>query len=462
MGNAHNRLVFAGSPYTLRKTPVTPIIQLVLRERKPLINGMLGDPVAHGMSPYHGFTGSVASAAAKPENWGYASSLGHDRLRELIKEVYYRGAEVSVFIGAGVSGISDGLCRWMFGDPDRRGAIAIPRKSYILYFFDAMINGTQVQPVDLTPSGHIDCNGLEAAITKETRMVVITTTGNPIGTSMSNETVHDILEIIYSKERQFCHAIIPVFDVMYEGFRHFGKEADPIHTQGSTSRNGPVFVVDSLSKRRIATPGARLGWLAVYWPEDSFSELRGQFFSEIETLLLPRLGQVPTPVQIGLISTLSGIMDDARQRENYGRFDNAHIAESKRRVREVLAGLVKIPGVILPEWCHNTPGDRSSGIAYGMFDNSFYINFGFELDQQRGEERIQNPAARRFALFLYENGLPVVGTTPLDSFLPPADRGHGGDFMRIVALQPDNVRRTLLECVNAYAEHLQNESTTDQ
>lgn len=455
MGNAYNSLIYNGSPYTLRKTPVTPVFDEAIQRRKLAINGMLGDPVVHGIAPYYGFREAVAEASLRAESWGYAPSLGHGALRELIKQLFFNGKDVTVFIGAGVSGINDALSRWMFGDPARGGAIIIPRKSYILYFFDAAINNAEIQPVDLTDTGHISLGDLYEKITKDTRMVIITTTGNPIGTSLSEDAVKGILEIISRKEREFGHAVLPVFDVMYEGFRHSGREVDPIAIAEKCARDGPVLVVDSISKRRIGVPGARLGWLAVYWPQNSFTEFRGQFFSEIETIFLPRLGQVSAPLQLGLIKTLSDIRADEAARRKYEQFDKEHIRNAQTRVRNVLTGLVSVPGVILPEWCYAIPGDYGSGIAYGTFDNSFYINFGFVRDQHNGDERIQNPSASRFARFLLENDLPVVGTTPLDCFLPPEDRGRGGDFMRIVALQSDNARKHLLVAVAAYAEHLE-------
>ncbi len=448
--NHYNRLVFAGSPYTLRRTPVTPIIAEQTRQGKRIINGMLGDPVAHGLGPYEGFTKAVSEASARRENWGYVPSLGHERLRELIKQIYFKGRDVHIFIGTGVSGINDALDRWALSGAEPK-AVAIPRKSYILYFFDAEINGAAVQSIDLGPTGHIDLESLEHTITRDTKIIKLTTTGNPFGTSMDEETVKGIFEIVAAKQREFNHPIFLLFDIMYEGFRHDNIELDLIALAEKYKYANPVFVVDSISKRKIAAPGARLGWLAVHWPEDSFPDIRRCFLNEIETLLLPRLGQVATPIQLGLIRVLSGVTSSDAERAAYEEFDRMHIAEAKRRVAAALLGLAKIDGVIFPDCYYNVPGDQSSGIAVSRVANSFYINFGFLRDQTHD---IENPSARKFAMFLAESGLAVVGTTPIDSFLPPEDRGKGGDFMRLVALQPDDIRVELLANVAAYAEHL--------
>ncbi|MDD5023382.1 MAG: hypothetical protein PHU63_04400, partial [Candidatus ainarchaeum sp.] len=218
----------------------------------------------------------------------------------------------------------------------------------------------------------------------------------------------------------------------------------------------PVFVVDSLSKRRVGAPGARLGWLAVYWPKDYFSELRTRFMNEFQTLLLPRLSQVATPIQIALADVLEQFCTDAGFRKFSDEKDELRILEIQKRVRETLKGLEKIEGVVFPDCYYQIPGDKNSGIAYDRVDNSFYLLFGFERDQTNNGDRVTNPSAARFARWLFEinNGLHIVGTTPYDCFLPPQYRELEGDFMRDVALHDERIRELFLASVNAYSEYL--------
>ncbi len=448
----HNRLIVAGSPYTLRQTPVTPVYAKAQKQGKRVINGLLGDPVAHGLHPPVEYRREVAEAALKGESWGYSPSLGLPKLKEIIGKLFFDNKPgIEIFIGAGVSAINDVLDRWALGDSNEK-SVAIPRFSYILYFFDAAINNARVNTIEIDDKAQIDLNKFESAISSDTKLVKITTTGNPIGTTTSRESVIEILRIINKKEQEFGHPIIPVFDIMYEGFK--GEDELDIFAIARNVREGPVFVVDSLSKRRVGAPGARLGWLAVSWDENVFPEDRKAFFTQFQALLLPRLGQVATPIQLGLHNYLNNVYEDTHERDSYNWFDRRRKAEVRRRVHGVLDGLAQINGVIFPDFYYDTPADQTSGVNAKRVANSFYINFGFARDQSQGEQRIIDPSARKFAQYLYDTGLPVVGTTPLDSFLPPQDRGNGGDFMRVVALQDDQLRADFLNCVSAYAEHL--------
>lgn len=452
-----NRLAYAGTPYTLRQTPVSPLIVEARKAGLQIIDGMLGNPVAHGMKPYPGFKRAVADAVLEDASHNYTDSFGNADLRAMIRKVWFGGHDVEMYIGAGVSDLNDLFMRWALSGQERNG-IVIPAATYILYFFDAAINGAAVQKVKLTPDGQVDITRLADTIDKNTKVVVVTTTGNPLGTSMSEQTAKDILAIVNAKERQFGHPIYPVFDIMYEGFRHDRIELDPIAIAESTRRTGPTIVVDSLSKRKMASPGSRLGWMAVNWPKGEFPKQRADFFEELNALFLPRLGRVSLPVQLGLLKVLQGM--DAGAAHDYAEWDRSHTTEANRRVRSMLTGLAEIGGVIFHDCYYNYPGDRSSGIAYGRADNDFYLIFGFAGDQVLpGQTRdVEMPSARKFAQFCIDRSLPIPGLTPFDAFLPPDDRGKGHDLMRIVALQNDQNRLLFLECVRAYAEHFASKS----
>ena len=422
----------AAARYTLRKHAATPYITEAAQRGARVVRCGIGDPTAfRGIKPFPPFVEALRKAHA--DHFGYAPSTGRPELREAIREFFIRHgrtAPVNVFLGAGISGIGNNLFRVIFEKGD---GVAIPRFSYILYHFHAAMNGLNVQSVRLNSFGVVDVSHLERRIDASTRMVVITTPGNPIGTCVPPETFRDIIRIVNDKERQFNHPIFLVADVIYEPFRRNGPPLDPLIFAQEYGRIGPTLLLDSLSKVKIVAPGARIGWAAVEWPEGNFPEERKEFLESLERLLLPSLGEVPTPMQYALLATLQGILANRLLEVQYMEFTNAHIREVHARLDAMLAGLAE-RGMEFPAYYYHNLRDPSRGVNTDHVTNSLYLNFGMRSDENTAED----PFAARLARNGLEHGT-VIASTPLSSFVPEDQTAGLEHFTRITALcDPEN------------------------
>lgn len=437
----------AASRYTLRKHKATPFVEEAQRRGVRVVNCGIGNPLAfHGLRPFPLFVEEVQKAAADPKSWGYVPSLGLPELREAIQRQWVGHPEVEVFLGAGISDLGDALFRTIF---DPHHSVAIPEFSYILYLFHAALSGITVRSVALDPFGSIDANQLEHSIDRDTRMVVAVTTGNPIGTSLSAERFAEIVEVVNRKEREFNQPIVLLADVIYEPFRRSGRPLDPIAIARAHGRIGPTILADSLSKVKIVAPGARVGWIAVDWPTDSFPVWRNEFFPSFTTLRLPSLGTVDSLLQHGLLRLLQRLERESPLRALYRNFEDSHIQEVHHRVSAMLSGLAErgLHDLEFPGSYYNSPGDPSSGVAVDRIANSLYLNFGIPSDQNTPAD----PFAARLARHGLEHGT-VIATTPLSSFVPSDRAAALKDFTRITALCSDPERALFFEALDRFLE----------
>lgn len=432
----------SASRYTLRRHEATPHVETANRRGIPILNCGIGNPLAfRDLHPFPPFIEDIERTAKDPKAFGYTDSAGLPKLREHIRDLFVPHNDVEVFLGAGISGLGDALFRTVFSRGD---SIAIPQFSYILYLFHSSLNELSVQSVTLNPSGSIDPQSVERNIDERTRMVVVVTPGNPVGTCVPEEDFADIVRIVNEKEREFSHPIFLVADVIYEPFRRVGEPLDPIALARKHGRIGPTIHMDSLSKVKIVAPGARLGWMAIDWPKDNFPTERKEFFAAFERLLLPSLGTVDSLLQHALLATLKRITDDTRAHAAYRDFEQHHVTEVHARIDAMLDSLIE-RGVSFPDCYYSTPGDPASGVNTMGVTSSLYLNFGLISDQNTPT----SPFAARLAEHGLEHGL-VIASTPLASFVPSDQTAGLEHFARITALCDSEERTIFFQALDRF------------
>lgn len=431
--NFFNPNVERVGPYTLRKTDVNPANDRARIDGKRIIDARLGDPVKFGLGPYRRYRQYKMEADDNPKNYAYSEACGLPELRQILSEgnvefntTGYAIPPNHVFIGAGISGVARAMFTTLI-HPSNGDEVVIPEWSYIIYLAEAGLSNSSVKNVKLTNEGFPDLNQFEASITKNTKAVFITTVGNPLGVAMSHEMFGEIIGIVNKKEQEFNRPIYLVADTIYEGFRLSGP-LDPIALSILHNRIGPTIEVYSISKR-ISAPGERLGWMRVYHNGNDFTENVHQFCDRITTLAQPSLGAVPTPPQLALWK-LYNELDAPEKRQEFDDFARERRKVVRSRVQSTLEALMHIDGVVLPKYYYS-----GSAINPDIL-NSFYILFGVDHSLCPRGPLSQ---ARLLADYLIENDLPVVLSTPGDSFLAHEYRGHkdAQEYVRVVALFED-------------------------
>jgi len=134
-----------------------------------------------------------------------------------------------------------------------------PSPHYDEYTRDAQILGGTLIPVDTTPeSGFvIDVGALEAAITPQTKALVIVSPNNPTGTILPKSTLLQIAELAQRRD------LLVVSDEIYEYYVYDGSQ----HTSMASlpGMKERTITINSFSKS-FAMTGMRLGYVAAPAP----------------------------------------------------------------------------------------------------------------------------------------------------------------------------------------------------
>ncbi len=102
-----------------------------------------------------------------------------------------------------------------------------------------------------------DLERFEAAITENTRAVLINSPHNPTGVIYSEEVIKGIAAVMEKKQKEYNRAIFLIADEPYRELAYDGIEVPYV-----TKYYGNTFVVYSYSKS-LSLPGERIGYLVV-------------------------------------------------------------------------------------------------------------------------------------------------------------------------------------------------------
>ena len=131
-------------------------------------------------------------------------------------------------------------------------------------------------PTSLETNFKITPEQLEAAITPRTKMIWISTPGNPSGTIYSKEDLEGLAAVLRKHPNIFFLA-----DEIYEHINYVGKHTSMASIEGMYER---TITVNGLSKA-FAMPGWRMGYMgAPEWIVKACSKMQGQITSGANTI----------------------------------------------------------------------------------------------------------------------------------------------------------------------------------
>ena len=131
-------------------------------------------------------------------------------------------------------------------------------------------------PTSLETNFKITPEQLEAAITPRTKMIWLSTPGNPSGTIYSKEDLEGLAAVLRKHPNIFFLA-----DEIYEHINYVGKHTSMATIEGMYER---TITVNGLSKA-FAMPGWRMGYMgAPEWIVKACSKMQGQITSGANTI----------------------------------------------------------------------------------------------------------------------------------------------------------------------------------
>ena len=131
-------------------------------------------------------------------------------------------------------------------------------------------------PTSLETNFKITPEQLEAAITPRTKMIWLSTPGNPSGTIYSKEELEGLAAVLRKHPNIFF-----LVDEIYEHINYVGKHTSMASIEGMYER---TITVNGLSKA-FAMPGWRMGYMgAPEWIVKACSKMQGQITSGANTI----------------------------------------------------------------------------------------------------------------------------------------------------------------------------------
>ncbi|MBI3465707.1 MAG: pyridoxal phosphate-dependent aminotransferase [Planctomycetes bacterium] len=310
----------------LRPTAVNAILADVRRlqaEGRDLVSLMRGEPDFR--TPPHIVQAAVRALA--DGRTAYPDNRGEPALREAVAEKLLRDNRIRYDPASEVlitSGATFGISAALAAVLNDRDEVLLPDPIYDAYHSPIRMVGGRVRPVPAELRGGrfcLDAAAIEAACTPASRVLLLNTPWNPVGSVL---TERELVEIGVVVER---HDLLVISDEIYEAITYDNHR----HVSPSAVRESlrsRTILVNSLSKTYAMT-GWRVGYCA------GPRELIDAMF-----LVLQQSSRGPaTFVQDAAVAALSGPQECVAEMR----------AEYTRRREQVLAKLADIPGVqVLP------------------------------------------------------------------------------------------------------------------
>ncbi|MGH9420456.1 MAG: pyridoxal phosphate-dependent aminotransferase [Thermoanaerobaculia bacterium] len=183
-----------------------------------------------------------AVRAAATGSWHYTPNAGALALRKLIAEGNGFDPKSEVCVTAGTEEALFSIFQ-AFVDPGDE--VLVPNPGFISYTTLAKIAGATPVTYDLDPSGwRLDVGALLSRITAKTKLIVVNSPSNPLGSVIDRETL------------QWIASAGPLV-VSDEIYREIWYDEPPASMLGMSDN---VIVVNGMSKSHAMT-GLRLGWV---------------------------------------------------------------------------------------------------------------------------------------------------------------------------------------------------------
>lgn len=233
-------------------------------------------------------------------NHGYTPNPGHPQVRQAVAE--YLGNEHGVkltpdliIMTVGAAGALNAITGALVNPGEE---ILTPSPYFLGYDHYAFMAGAVLKTAPTDPRFHLDTAAIEAAITKDTRVMLINSPNNPTGAVYSATELAELGEVLQRASQKFGRRIYLVSDEPYRKIIYDGSVPSVFQAYPHT------IVVSSYSKE-LSLAGERIGYLAVH-PDAEDAGLVTSAAIMINTMLCVN---APSMLQLA-VARLQGISVD--------------------------------------------------------------------------------------------------------------------------------------------------------
>jgi aspartate aminotransferase len=190
---------------------------------------------------------------------GYTPNPGHPQVRQAVAE--YLGGEHGVELTSDLIVMTTGAAGALNSaigalvNPGEK--ILTPSPYFIGYDHYAFMAGAVLKTATTDDRFHLDIAGLETAITRDTRIVLINSPNNPTGAVYAVEELADLGAMLERASQKFGRWIYLVSDEPYRKIVYGG-------TVPSVFQAYPHSIVVSSYSKELSLAGERIGYLAVH------------------------------------------------------------------------------------------------------------------------------------------------------------------------------------------------------
>ena len=243
---------------------------------KDIISLSLGEPDF----AVPGFIKKAAIEAIEQGYNKYSPVDGYLELKEAICEKFKKDNGLTytpsqVIVSTGAKQCLSNVALVMINPGDE---VILPTPYWVSYSdITKIAGGVPVElPTSLETNFKITPEQLEAAITPRTKMIWLSTPGNPSGTIYSKEDLEGLAAVLRKHPNIFF-----LVDEIYEHINYVGKHTSMASIEGMYER---TITVNGLSKA-FAMPGWRMGYMgAPEWIVKACSKMQGQITSGANTI----------------------------------------------------------------------------------------------------------------------------------------------------------------------------------
>jgi aspartate aminotransferase len=152
---------------------------------------------------------------------------------------------------------------------DSGDEVIVPTPCFVEYRFYVDNHGGVVRMVPTLPDFNLDLAAIEAAVTPQTKVVLINSPNNPTGQIYSEESLRRLGELLKAKSAEVGHTIYLISDEPYRKIVYDGRTVPSIFQAYNES-----LIATSYSKD-LSIPGERIGFAAVNPAATYKMEIRG-------------------------------------------------------------------------------------------------------------------------------------------------------------------------------------------
>jgi aspartate aminotransferase len=192
-------------------------------------------------------------------NHGYTPNPGHPQVRQAVAEYLSgeHGLKLSpdlILMTVGAAGALNAIVGALVNPGEE---ILVPAPYFLGYDHYAFIAGAALKTAPTDNRFHLDIAAIEAAITKDTRVMLINSPNNPTGAVYSAEELADLGAMLDRASQKIGRRIYLVSDEPYRKIIYEG-------TVPSVFQAYPHSIVVSSYSKELSLAGERIGYLAVH------------------------------------------------------------------------------------------------------------------------------------------------------------------------------------------------------